>query len=370
LQSGTASDAELKSAATEIRELNEKLTRVEDEFSFVLGEGSRWLEHVILSLLSLVVLAVASVGLTLTYFTSRSITRGLADIAVAAEAIGRGDFKKKVPVRSRDEIGQVSSAVNRMGDLLESSYHEIEMRVQARTAELDQAIRARDDFMSVSSHELKTPLTTLKLQAQMRRRLLEKGDTNWLAPEKVDRMIRDDERQVNRLTRLVDDMLDVSRMRTGKLSLWLERVDLCEIVNGIIERFTLELEKAGCKIEFERCETVFGEWDSYRLEQAITNLVTNAMKYGAGHPIHVTVCEEGGLAKFSIRDHGIGISKEDQQRIFHQFERAVSAKNISGLGLGLYITKQIVEAQGGTITVKSEPGVGSEFTITLKLKRA
>lgn len=232
---------------------------------------------------------------------------------------------------------------------------------------LREAIRARDEFLSIASHELKTPLTSLKLQTQMRQRSLGKGDFDAFQLEKMGKSLETDSRQIERLTRLIDDMLDISRINTGKLTILRERFDLCELVKDVIERFAGQFEASGCEVDFDRKESVFGNWDRFRIEQAVTNLLTNAVRYGAGKPIHVQVEGGDGCVRVIVRDEGIGIAKEHQKRIFRRFERAVPAAEFSGLGLGLYIVKEILKMHGGTIRVRSEPGHGAEFTIELPL---
>ncbi|MBC7428903.1 MAG: hybrid sensor histidine kinase/response regulator [Bacteriovorax sp.] len=232
--------------------------------------------------------------------------------------------------------------------------------------ELEQAVRAREEFMSIAGHELKTPLTILKLQIQMRKRNLEKGNDSSFTTENLAKMFDSDDKQVSRLTRLIDDMLDISRMSSGKFSMNLEDFDLCSLVHDVIERH-IELFKAkGNQIEIVSCESINGRWDKFRIEQVITNLLTNAIRYGEGKPIKISISTEQGRALVVIEDKGVGIAKEDLKRIFQRFERA-SGTEVSGLGLGLYIVSQIIEAHNGLINVESQPGKGSVFTIDLPL---
>jgi signal transduction histidine kinase len=234
--------------------------------------------------------------------------------------------------------------------------------------ELVRAIRARDEFLSIASHELRTPLTSLRMQVQLRERALAKGNLSAFAPETLARTLASDVRQVDRLTRLVEDILDVSRISTGRFTLAIsEPVDLVALVRDVLERSAAALATAGCPVTLEAPGPAPppGRWDRGRIEQVVLNLLTNASKYGGGKPIHCQVRAQGDRAVLTIRDEGIGISASDQRRIFDLFERAVSKDEVSGLGLGLYIARRIVEAHGGTIRVESEPGKGAAFTVEL-----
>lgn len=241
-----------------------------------------------------------------------------------------------------------------------------ELKEHRRTEELlRQAIRARDTFLSIASHELKTPLTSLKLQTQIRKRAVTKGDYSRFSSESLPKLVTDDEKQINRLTRLVDDMLDISRLRAGKLELQIESFDFCALTKDIAARLATQFEAAHCNISITANCAVVCQWDRYRIEQVVTNLLTNAMKYGAAKPIEILVTNDESSVQFVVKDNGMGIAEKDHERIFEQFERAVTANEISGLGLGLYISKQIIEAHGGKISVKSHVNSGAEFTVEL-----
>lgn len=228
------------------------------------------------------------------------------------------------------------------------------------------AVELRDEFLSVASHELNTPITSLKLQTQGLKRLLDKSEEDGMPPrEKLEKALNTTERQVLRLTRLVSNLLDVTRIGTGRMVLETEELDLGALVADVAERTADQARAAGCVLDLSAPHPVIGNWDRMRLEQVFLNLLTNALKFGKEKPVEISVRLEGKDAKVSIRDHGIGIHAEDISRIFDRFERAVNASTASGLGLGLYIAKQITDAHGGSITVHSQPGVGSTFTVTL-----
>jgi PAS domain S-box-containing protein len=231
--------------------------------------------------------------------------------------------------------------------------------------ESQRAVRLRDEFLAVASHELKTPLTPLRLQLQGLRRVVEGQGGEPVPPERLLRAVRGCESQVRKLAGLVNDLLDVAKLAQGRLPLHLEEVDLGAVAREVLEQLSAEAARAGCRVELVDGERVMGQWDRLRLEQVVTNLLTNAFKYGAGRPIHVHVEWEDGVARLSVRDEGIGIAPEHRGRIFGKFERAVSERHYGGLGLGLHITQQIVSALGGSILVESEVGKGSTFTVEL-----
>jgi signal transduction histidine kinase len=187
-------------------------------------------------------------------------------------------------------------------------------------------------------------------------------------PERLRKLLLSADRQVTRLSQLIDELLDVSRINIGKLQIEKEPVDLAKLCEEIVQRFCEEFTQGPCPLRYSYEGPVLGEWDRFRLEQVIINLITNAMKYGEGKPVDIRVREEQGQALISVRDYGIGISPDDQQRIFERFERAVSSSHFGGLGLGLYIVREILRAHGGQIRVRSEKGGGSEFEVELPVR--
>lgn len=226
---------------------------------------------------------------------------------------------------------------------------------------LHEALFYRDEFLSIASHELKTPLTSLKLQSQMFKRHLEKKDNEAFSPERIKRFMSEADTQVSRLTRLVDDMLDISRIRTGRLSISTEKVEISNVVKEVVDRMRPHFTSLEIG-DFHHGEVMC---DRLRIEQVITNILSNALRYGKGRPVKVDLRENGGEMTISVTDNGMGIPDSFKDKIFSRFQRAVPASEVSGLGLGLYISKQIVEAHQGRISVDSELHKGSCFTVQI-----
>jgi hypothetical protein len=370
----------LEATATHIRDINRELTVMEENFSKALGEGSRWLEHIVLSLLFGAVLTIETIGLTLTFRTSRSITRRLEKLNEAAQRIGQGDFGYKLQVTSYDEIGRLKDSINQMGTLLSGSYQTLERRVQERTLELSKlaeensqlyektkdALESRDEFLSIASHELKTPLSGMYLQLQLMRKLLPQVPPSEMT-DKYKRLLEGSIKQTEMLNGLVEELLDLTRIRAGKLVLRREECDLKPILDKSLTQLSLDITRSKSQLSINADSQVVGNFDPLRISQLMTNLISNAVKYGAGKPIEVSLRSLKSMAEFQVKDQGLGIPEEKQRAIFERFERADLTKEISGLGLGLYITKQLIEAHGGKIQVESQVGQGSVFTVHLPL---
>lgn len=484
---------------TDLKRLNERLTTLEDEFSYDLGVGSRWIEHVVLTLLTLAVLAVESIGLTLTFLTSRSISRDLRELNLAAVRIGGGDFATRIEPRSRDELGQLARSVRQMGQLLDRSYSDLEVRVKDRTAELarsrdqlgfldeasqvlasslsyketlrqlaalmvprladgcvielpeqgpgqgegpwsvavgrrrladggdpsqqreqvlplrghgkvlgkltlistphaaeagrleprtteelarrigiavenallyelaQKAIRDREDFLSIASHELNTPLTSLRLQVQMAKQKLARAESGQARWDAVARTLQVSENQIVRLSRLVEELLDVSRIKAGKLAFTFTPVDLSEVVHQVANRLDEQLARVGSSLTLAIAPGVLGSFDPMRVEQVIDNLLINAMKYAAGKPVTMSLTSDGRVATLVVEDEGPGIPTDKQATVFERFTRGDSTSSIGGLGLGLFIVREIVAGQGGSIRLDSRPGLGARFVVELPL---
>jgi PAS domain S-box-containing protein len=257
-----------------------------------------------------------------------------------ADGLHRWHLSRAVPERS--DTGQIVSWLGTHTDIEDSK----------------QAVFARDEFLSIASHELRTPLTALKLRLQS---VLHSRDLS----EKTERRVESAVRQTERIEHLIDNLLDVSRITTGHLELELEEFDLAEMAQDVAERFREQAAGGGAPLSFEAPAPVRGLWDRMRLEQVVTNLLANALKFGEGKPIFVHVTADAKAAVLTVSDQGIGIAPQDLSRIFHQFERVLGQRTFGGLGMGLYIARQIAQAHGGRIEVDSVQGKGSKFRVLL-----
>lgn len=254
--------------------------------------------------------------------------------------------------------------VKRQVEALEQSRREL----RATQAELERAVKMRDDFMSMVAHELRTPLNTLFLETQLRSMQLEKGNLEAFSEEMLRKMVARDGRQIQSMIRLINDMVDVTRIRSGKLSIRPARAELSALLERIVSDLQHRTEAAGGVIELHAPQPVQGVWDEFRLEQIIINLLTNALRYGGSKPVKVSLLLEQSYAQIEVRDQGAGIAPEDQERIFNPFERAGTKDVREGLGLGLYIARQLAESHGGKLEVESVPEQGSAFRLTLPLE--
>lgn len=235
--------------------------------------------------------------------------------------------------------------------------------------QISKTLNSRDEFLSVASHELKTPLTSLKLQAQVFKRAIDRNDPEGYSKERINAFSLQIDRQISRLTRLIEDMLDISRIRTGKLSITKDENNLVTIVEEVVDRMKLHFTSNNLPVpEITGCQSAIGLWDKLRIEQVVANLLTNAIRYGRKRPVIIHIeCLPCNFVSLSVKDHGIGIAKENLNKIFDRFERVVDRSEVSGLGLGLFIAKQIVETHQGAIAVESVLNEGSTFYVHLPL---
>lgn len=279
---------------------------------------------------------------------------------------------KKIPLY--DQHGEAQYLVGISEDITEKlQVEEAKQKMyqeQVARQEAEKSLNERDEFISIASHELKSPLSALKLKAQMFRRDINAGKADAYSPERIHRLIEMTEKQMLRLERLVNDMLDVSRIRSGKLSMQLGEFKLHDLVEDVLigmkEQF--DLSQGGAPKFISSSQNVVVSLDYMRIEQVLMNLLTNALRYGKGNPIKVYLSHTKDKIHLSVTDEGIGISPVNIAKIFGRFERAIQRNEVSGLGLGLYIGRQIVESHQGKIWAESKEGKGSSFHVELPLK--
>jgi PAS domain S-box-containing protein len=267
----------------------------------------------------------------------------------------------------RDSRGRIIGAAKIARDI--SARREAEAERERLLREAQQGVQLRDVFLSVAGHELRTPLHALRLQLFNLQRSLTSPEQRTLAGKA--------QREIDRLTELTDRLLDVARMASGGFTIERSRTDLARLLQRVAARMAEQAAQAGAPLAVDAESAVFGDWDERALDQVVTNLLSNAIRFGRGGPIRVAVEKEGDLARIRVRDHGPGIPPKDRERVFGRFERGFSDPSSGGLGLGLWITKQIVAAHGGRIRVE-EPEVraaeraaasrGASFIVELPIR--
>ena len=288
------------------------------------------------------------------------------ETAVLSMRAGAHDFIVK------DRLARLRPAIQR--ELREARARNDRLREKTRAdvereellLELREAVQARDAFLAIASHELKTPLTSLQLVAERLRKAERDGSivnmpADWLST-RFDLLVR----QTTRLGFLVKSLLDVARIRSNRMLLTRESVDLSDVVREVIEQFDVLARHSGSELIVD-LSTAIGSWDPARLETVVANLISNALKFGHRNPIEVSVTCDGATARLVVTDHGIGIAEKERARIFEKFERAVPESHYGGLGLGLWTAREIIDAHGGRLTVTSEPGLGSTFIAELPI---
>jgi signal transduction histidine kinase len=261
-----------------------------------------------------------------------------------------------------DELGVLARAFNDMTDRLVST----NATLAAANTSLAEAVRARDEFISVASHELKTPITPLALRVQQLLRVVRDSPDGAVPRDKLIHATRNLDGHVVKLAKLIENLLDVSTINSGQLTLRREEFSLCDAVRDALDRVAGELSAAHCDVQVDSPRDVIVRADRSRIEQVLVNLIGNAAKHAPGAPVVVRLAADAGVATAEIEDAGQGIIPDDQERIFERFERAVADRHVSGLGLGLYIAREIVRAHGGELSVRSESGRGATFVMRLR----
>jgi signal transduction histidine kinase len=289
------------------------------------------------------------------------------ELAVQMMKAGAHDFfaKGKLTRLAAAIDREVGEAAQRRERVIEREKAEKERA--GLLAELTAAVEARDRFLLIASHELRTPLTTLQLLVQGVRRQRPAETTSEARLAMMESKFETISRQTDRLTILIDGLLDVAHISSGTVTLSRESVDLRALVEGVLDESSGHITQSGSRIAFQADETVVGSWDRQRISTVVKGLLSNALKFGRGQPVEIRISAASGVACLTVTDNGFGIPLEDQSRIFAKFERAVPLQHYGGFGLGLWIARQIVDAHQGTIEVTSEGGRGSTFRVNLPL---
>jgi len=352
--------------------INKRLTVLEDDFSFTLGDGSRWLENLVLKILFTVALTVEITGLTLAIIVSRNIQKGLNEILLSARAVGNRDFSRKAKAFSKDEIGILANNFNTMATELERNIQEIramekeiretnitlEKKVLQRTAELESKNKELEQFAYVASHDLQEPLRTTSSFVELIRKQYH-GKLDGNADKYIDYVIQ----ASDRMKTLIKDLLDYSRIGREKK---FEPVD-CNVTFGeVMADLAKVIKENKAEIIANRLPLVYAFPTELKL--LFQNLISNSIKFqkpGIAPKIEISANKENGHWHFVFRDNGIGIEKQYQQRIFIIFQRLHNRSEYEGSGIGLAHCKKIVELHGGKIWVESEAGRGSTFHFTL-----
>jgi signal transduction histidine kinase len=272
-------------------------------------------------------------------------------------SLAREEVRGEEPDRTRATNGRDQESRRR---------HDREIAPETRVAELEAEIRARDDFLAIAAHELRNPMTPIAGRVELLLKLARRA-SDRVPPEILSGLERL-EYLVDAYVRRATTFLDISRISSRNLQLTLAQVDLSSVVRETVTSMSPAADGAGCRISLAVEEHVMGSFDRTAAEQIVENLLSNALRYGAGQPINVSLARDANIARLSVSDRGIGISHADQARIFEQFQRAAGNNTDGGFGVGLWITRELVLAMGGEISVVSEIGAGSTFTVSLPLK--
>lgn len=288
-------------------------------------------------------------------------------LGITGTSLGKGMFTLESFNENLVLVQLFVGAIAFVGLVLSASVSERDLAL----GEAQKAIKVRDEFLQIASHELNTPLTSLKMQAQFLNDLVKKGKIQEYSKENLERLTQTSERQISRFVVLVKDLLDVSKLSAGRLPLRPEKgVDLSALIHAVVDRYQMEIKSSKCALSLDLEPQIIGCWDSSRIDQVIANLLSNSLKYGSQGAIQVQTRKDGATVRLVVRDQGIGIDPKDHERIFERFERGSSPADYGGLGLGLYISREIVQAHGGEIGVESEPGKGSVFFVNLPIQES
>lgn len=373
IQAG-ASQEEINESLAEVTTLNRRLTTLEDGFSFVLGEGARWLENVVLRLLLTLSLTIGTTSIIITISVSRGIERGLKAIIDGAVLIGQGLLNNRVKVYSRDEIGTLATAFNEMTDTLQKNRQEIkekEENLEKARQRAESSEKVKQFFLMNISHEIRTPMNAILGFAH----LLEDSMSNEEQKEYIQLLIT----AGDELLSIFNDIIDFSKMESGRVVLETMPFKMEEMINELTDEMrhkaTEKRIHLSSFVDKKIPEVILG--DGKRLNKVLANLLSNAIKFTDAGEVNISVIIINDKPhyielEFSIKDTGIGIPEEQQGKIFESFEQVNSSseRKFGGTGLGLSIVRQLVELQGGKVFVNSTPGRGSEFYFRLSFLKA
>lgn len=369
INSPNVSDREINNILAEIDPINQKLTRLEDEFSFTLGEGSRWLESLILKILFLMALTVEFTGLLLTISVSINISRSIQEIVLVSDRVGKADFSKRAKVFSKDEIGQLALSFNQMvsdleqrileRDAAQNNLHEQKKKLEENALKLEQSNKDLEQFAYVASHDLREPLRTISSYVQLLdKRYRHKLDKD--ANEFIDFVVS----ETARMNNLIADLLTYAQV--GKRTVAYEAVDTRAVIDSVLAASAEGINTSGAVVTTDEKMPVICA-GKQGIMQIFQNLVNNAIKFCNTVPcIHISARDTATHWLFSVRDNGIGIDMKYADKVFVIFQRLNPREKYEGTGIGLTICKKIVDQHEGSIWVDSEPGKGSTFNFTIK----
>jgi signal transduction histidine kinase len=311
-------------------------------------------------------LLVLGLSCAMAYLLARLIARPITQLKAQAQQIGEGNLSARSHISTHDEFHDLAEVFNETAARLECREAELSRALakekEARSA-AEHATRVREDFLSIASHELKTPITPLSMRIDLLTHLVENQSLSAVSEQKLRNVLLGFRHDLDRLVALINDLLDVSQIEAGRLTAHFSEMELSEQVDSSLTRLASLFPSQVIEKHLEK--GIFCVTDAMRLDQILTNLITNAVKYGKGNPITVSLAQRSDTILLGVRDRGIGIARQDQKRIFQKFERAVSQRSFGGLGLGLYITCRLADLLGGAIRVESEFGQGAHFIVEL-----
>jgi two-component system, sensor histidine kinase len=353
--SGEASPDRIHETFEGIDRTNQELTKLESEFSAVLGEGSRWMERMLMILLVLAVLTVETTGVILTIAFSRNLSRTLKELSDTAQEVGKGNFSSPAPVRSRDELGQLAEAINAMISDLKRNTGQ---RVRAENAN-----QVKTLFLASMSHEIRTPLGVILGLAEILK------EPNLSRQDQI-KYIETIEKTGQNLTRILNDILDISKVETGHFEIEKSTFSLSDFLKDLESMMRVKAEKEKNQLVFVR-QGDFRDrvsTDRIRLRQILVNLINNALKFTQNGTVTVTFWEQNQILNFQIQDTGAGIPLESQERLFQAFYQAEEgSQHAEGSGLGLVLSKRLAQALGGDVVLKeSQVKRGSTFLATIR----